>query len=92
MTTLEAYAQHSQFTRAAHAIDDRPDFKMYIVQGVAYCQPLNARARDFLTGFDPQYQPWKPIRLTAYDIDVFTGLFKDGKIKLAMETLELDAI
>lgn len=88
---IEAYATHCDFKRAAAQIDDRPDFKMYMVEGVAYLQPLNARARDFLAGFDINYEPWKPIRLTAYDIDTLTELVKENKIKIAMEHVIVDA-
>lgn len=91
-TAIEAYAQHCQFKRASQAIDDRPDFKVYIVESIAYAQPLNARARDFLAGFDVNYVLWKPIRLSAYDLDVLTDYVKEGKIKITMENVELPAI
>lgn len=88
-TVIEAYATHAQFKRAAHDIDDRPDFKVYVVEGTAYAQPMNARARDFLSGFDVNYVLWKPIRLTAYDLGVLTDMMTAGKIKITMENMEL---
>lgn len=86
---IESYAQHCNYKRAAHAVDDRPDFKLYVVEGVAYAQPINARARDFLLGFDENYIPWKPIVLTAYDLGVFTDMLHEGKLKLTMETITI---
>lgn len=91
-TAIEAFAVHSQYRRAAHSIDDRPDFKVYVIDGAAYAQPMNARARDFLAGFDVNYVLWKPVRLSAYDLDVLTEYVREGKIKIDMENIELAAI
>lgn len=88
-TAIESYAHHCQKTTTTN--DDIPDFKMYIIAGVAYLQPMNARARDFILGFDENYQPWRPILLEAYDIDILTEYVKEGKIKIAMEKIELAA-
>lgn len=85
---IDEYAHHCQYRRAAHEIDDKPDFKMFVVDGTAYLQPLNARARDFICGFDVNYRPWQPIRLTAYDLDTLTAYVKEGKIKISIENID----
>lgn len=87
---IEEYARRCELNRAAMLTTDNiPDFKMYVVEGVAYIQPINARARDFICGFDNNYIPWKPLRLSATDLDILTASVKDAKIKITMEMIEI---
>lgn len=90
-TAIEEYARHCELTRAYRdaATSNIPDFRMYVVEGVAYIQPINARARDFICGFDNNYIPWKPLRLSATDLDILTASVREGKIKITMEMIEI---
>lgn len=86
-SVIEDYARECERDRAKAEISDKPDFKVFNIEGTAYLQPLNSRAVHFLAGYDSAYKSWFPLRLTARDIEAIADAVKNGAFKVSMETI-----
>lgn len=65
----------------------KADFRIYLIEEVAYLLPLNWRACQVCHSFDEEYKDYKPLRMTPYMIEKITEGLKEGNFEIKMEKI-----